>query len=136
MENKENIVFSNSFGTVTNKRIVLNYKSGSEDLPVGQITSVAYKHKRNYFLAVGSFILCLGGLIILISQLHIIGGAEVLLLLVFIVIALLSGIANWIGHHNICIGTGGKDRKPLKAEMSKTRDGRDFVEAVKKVVIK
>jgi hypothetical protein len=136
METNEKILFSNSFGSVTDKRIILNYKSGTEDLPVGQITSVSYQHRRNYVFAIGGFLISLGGLIAMLANISNIGGAEVLIVLLFIIVALLSGIANWIGHHNIQISAGGKDRKPLRAEMSKTREGREFVDAVKRAVIK
>ena len=136
METNEKILFSNSFGSVTDKRIILNYKSGTEDLPVGQITSVSYQHRRNYVFAIGGFLISLGGLIAMLANISNIGSAEVLIVLLFIIVALLSGIANWIGHHNIQISAGGKDRKPLRAEMSKTREGREFVDAVKRAVIK
>lgn len=136
METNEKILFSNSFGSVTDKRIILNYKSGTEDLPVGQITSVSYQNRRNYVFAIGGFLISLGGLIAMLANISNIGGAEVLIILLFLIVALLSGIANWIGHHNIQISAGGKDRKPLRAEMSKTREGREFVDAVKRAVIK
>ena len=136
METNEKILFSNSFGSVTDKRIILNYKSGTEDLPVGQITSVSYQHRRNYVFAIGGFIISLGGLIAMLANISNIGGAEVLIILLFLIVALLSGIANWIGHQNIQISAGGKDRKPFRAEMSKTREGREFVVAVKRGVIK
>ncbi len=136
METNEKMLFSNSFGSVTDKRIILNYKSGTEDLPLGQITSVSYQHRRNYVFSIGGFLISLYGLIAMLANISNIGGAEVLIILLFIIVALLSGIANWIGHHNIQISAGGKDRKPLRAEMSKTREGREFVDAVKRAVIK
>jgi len=136
MEAQEKVLFSNSFGSVTDKRIILNYKSGTEDLPLGQITSVSYQHSRNYFFAIGGFALGLIVLLATLTNLHNIGSSEVLIVLIFVIIAILSGVANWIGHHNILISAGGKDRKPLKAEMSKTRQGREFADAVKRAVIK
>ena len=60
----------------------------------------------------------------------------VLIASVLFVLSVLSGIANWIGHHNIAISAGGKDRKPIKVEMSKTREGKDFVNAIKKLLFK
>ncbi len=135
MEKNETILFSNSFGSVTDKRIILNYKSGSEDLPIGQITSISYKHKRNYFFVIVSFVIFLGGIISIINNINNLGGSEVLIILAYVIIAFLSSLANWIGHHNIEISVGGKDRKPLKAEMSKTREGREFVDAIKQAVI-
>ena len=136
METNEKILFSNSFGSVTDKRIILNYKSGTEDLPVGQITSVSYQQRRNYVFAIGGFLISLGGLIAMLTNISDLGGSEVLIILVVIIFFLLSGIANWIGHHNIQISAGGKDRKPIRAEMSKTREGREFVDAVKRAFIK
>ena len=79
METNEKILFSNSFGSVTDKRIILNYKSGTEDLPVGQITSVSYQHRRNYVFAIGGFLIFLGGLIAMLANISNIGGAEVLI---------------------------------------------------------
>ncbi len=136
METNEKLLFSNSFGSVTDKRIILNYKSGTEDLPIGQITSVSYQHKRNYVFAIGGFLISLGGLVAMLANIRYVGGAQALITLVGIIFFLLSGIANWIGHHNIQISAGGNDRKPLRAEMSKTREGREFVDAVKRIVIK
>lgn len=136
METNEKILFSNTFGSVTDKRIILNYKSGTEDIPVGQVTSVSYKHDRNYFFSIGGFVVGVGGLLVMFGNISRLGGAEVLVILLVAIIGLLSGIANWIGHHNVVISAGGKDRKPLRAEMSKTREGREFVDAVKKAVIK
>ncbi len=136
METNEKILFSNTFGSVTDKRIILNYKSGTEDIPVGQVTSVSYKQDRNYFFSIGGFVVGVGGLLVMFGNISRLGGAEVLVILLVAIIGLLSGIANWIGHHNVVISAGGKDRKPLRAEMSKTREGREFVDAVKKAVIK
>ena len=136
METNEKVLFSNSFGTVSDKRVILNYKKGGEDLPVGQITSVSYQHRRNHIFTIGSFLMAIGGLVLLFLSLNNLTGAKALILLFFIAVALLSGIANWIGHHVIIISAGGKDRKPLKAEMSKTKEGREFVEAVKRTIIR
>ena len=58
-------------------------------------------------------------------------GLEVLIILILLLIPLLAGIANWMGHYNIVISAGGNDRKPLYVEMSKIREGRAFAEAVK-----
>lgn len=135
METNEKIIFSNTFGSVTDKRVILNYKSGTEDIPVGQITSISYQHERNYIFAFGGFLIGGGGLVAMLAISNL-GVAEVLVILLFLIIGLLSGVANWVGHHNIIISAGGKDRKPLKAELSKTIEGREFVEAVKRAVIR
>lgn len=136
METSENLIFSNTFGSVTDKRVILNYKGGTEDIPVGQITSISYQHERNYIFALGGFLIGFGGLVAMLANISNLGGAEVLVILLFVIIGLLSGVANWVGHHNIIISAGGKDRKPLKAELSKAREGREFVEAAKRAVIR
>ncbi|HBX51670.1 MAG: hypothetical protein A2W98_05775 [Bacteroidetes bacterium GWF2_33_38] len=136
METSEKILFSNAFGSVTDKRVILNYKSGTEDIPIGQVTSISYKHDRNYFFSISGFVIGIGGLLVMVGNLSHLGGAEVLIIFLVVIVGLLSGIANWIGHHNIIISAGGQDRKPLRAEMSKTREGREFADAVKKAVIK
>ena len=129
---KENILYSNCFGSVTDKRVILNYKNGQEDIPINQITSVSYRHQRNiFFIAVG-FLLVLIGIFEIFSP--EIGGSA-LIGLILIAVGLLMGIAHWFGHHNITISSGGKDRKSLKAELSKTKEGREFVEAVRKSLV-
>jgi hypothetical protein len=136
MENSENKIFTNTFGMVTDKRIILNYKSGAEDIPVEQISSISFQYKRNYFFAIGGFAIGIVALIFMLTNLSHLGGFEVLIIIIITILGLLSGLANWIGHHNIVISTSGKNRKPLKVEMAKTRDGRQFVDAVKKVLFK
>lgn len=136
METNEKILFSNSFGSVTDKRIILNYGNGTEDIPVGQITSVSYQHDRSYFYSISGFLIAIGGFIVMLANIQVLGGVAVLVIIVLVIIGILSGIANWVGHHNIKISAGGKDRKPLKAELSKTNEGRLFVEAIKRAVIK
>jgi hypothetical protein len=134
MTNVEQLIFSNHFGSVTDKRIILNYRDGAEDLPIGQVSSVKYKHRRSYFFALGGFAVALAVLIFMLTYISKMKGEMVLVLVVLIIIGTLSGIANWIGHHEIIISVNGNDRKPLKAEMSKTREGRNFVDAVKKAL--
>jgi hypothetical protein len=136
METEEKLIFTNLFGSVSNKRIILNYKSGTEDIPVGQITSVSFKHKRNYFFAIVGYafgIVLLGFMFFNINNLT---GVEVLIIVILYVIALISGLANWIGHHNILVKTTGQNIKALKVEIAKTKEGRKYVEAVKEVVFK
>jgi hypothetical protein len=139
MELTEKLLFNNSFGSVTDKRIILNYKSGTEELPIRSISSISYIHKRNYFIVIPTFIIAL----YLICFITIVGladerlsGSEMFIALLFFLLILLILIANWIGHHNIQISVGGINRKPLKFEKSKSKEGHEFVEAIKAAVIK
>jgi hypothetical protein len=134
MDNAEKIIYSNAFGTVTDRRVVLNYRSGTEDIPVEKISSISFHHNRNYFLAIGSLV----AIVILLLPLFVndhIPGSIITISSLGVLFFLLSGIANWIGHHNILVGVAGKNRKPLKVEMGKTREGRQFVDAVKKSIL-
>ncbi len=136
MESTEKTLYTNTFGTVTDKRVILNYRSGREDIPLGQISSISLQHKRSYIFAIGSFVATIVILIFIFGNANQIRGTETLILLFIVLIFILSGIANWIGHHDIIIGTAGQNRKPLKVEMAKTKEGRQFVEAIKKAIFK
>ena len=116
METNEIFLFSNSLGSVTDKRIILNYKRGTEDLLVRQVASIRFQHYRNYFLSISSFLISLVGLIAMFVNLSDLDGAVVFVILVFVIFGLLSGIANWIGHYSILITSGGIDRKPIKVK--------------------
>lgn len=139
LEQDERLHFSNLFGTVTDKRIILNYKNGSEEIPKGQITSISFQQERNMFISIFSFLIS----ILLISFMAVVinsgsseGGIIVLIASFLLILCVLSGIANWIGHHNIVVSAGGKDRKPIRVEMSKTREGKEFVNAIKRLIFK
>ena len=139
LDQNEHLKFSNTFGSVTDKRIVLNHKNSSEEIPIGQITSISFQKARNTFMSIFSFlfsILIILWIVTVINERSSEGGIIVLIASVLLIVSVLSGIANWIGHHNIVISAGGKDRKPIRVEMSKTRDGKDFVNAIKKLLFK
>ena len=72
----------------------------------------------------------------MISQIDEISGGTVLFIVLLIIFLLLSGLANWIGHHNIVITIAGTERRPLKAELAKTREGRELVDAIRKAITK
>ena len=139
LDQNEHLQFSNAFGSVTDKRIVLNHKNGSEEIPIGQITSISFQKARNVFMSIFSFlfsILIIVYIVTIINSRSSEGSIIVLIASALLIISVLSGIANWIGHHNIVISAGGKDRKPIRVEMSKTREGKDFVNAIKKLLFK
>ena len=139
LDQNEHLQFSNTFGSVTDKRIVLNYKNGSEEIPIGQITSISFQKARNKFMSIFSFLISILLIVFIIAVVNSRSPESSIFVLIaslLFVLSVLSGIANWIGHHNIAISAGGKDRKPIKVEMSKTREGKDFVNAIKKLLFK
>ena len=127
MDIPEKFVYSNTFGTITDKRVFLNYKSGTESIPLDQVNTVSFLRKRNYFFAVGSFAA------IALTPTYFANAITIIIIVLFFMI---SGIANWIGHHNIIVRVGAEKKKPLKVEMAKTKDGKQFVEALKKSIVK
>ena len=127
MDILEKFVFSNAFGTITDKRVFLNYKWGTESIPLDQVNTVSFLHKRNYFFEIGSL-----GAIVMTPMYF----ANTITVIIIVLFFLLSGIANWIGHHYIVVRVGGQNKKPLKVEMAKIKDGKQFVEALKKSIFK
>ena len=127
MDIPEKFIYSNTLGTITDKRVFLNYKSGTESIPLEQVNTVSFRRQRNYFFAIGSF-----GAIVLTPMYF----ANIITVIIIVLLFLLSAIANWIGHHYIIIGVRGQDKKPLKVEMAKTKEGKKFVEALKKSILK
>ncbi len=136
MTSDEKMLFSNRFGSVTDKRVILNYKDGAEDMPIGQVSSISYKHERSYFFSIGGFVVAAGVFLFMLGITDNMPLSAVGVMVILILIGILSGIANWIGHHNIIISSSGNNRKPLKVEMAKTLEGRQFVDAVKREIIK
>jgi hypothetical protein len=135
MDTAEKIIYSNVFGTVTDQRIILNHSSGTEDIPVAQISSVSFRRRRNYIIAAFSFLTGLLLIPAIVLYVQYTGGSNAFLLVVSSLLGILSGIANWIGHHDVVIRTEERKRKTLKVEMSQREDGRQFVDAAQGVMI-
>lgn len=136
MEYTEIISFQNTFGLVSDKRVLINYKSGQEDIPLHQVTSISMQRKKNTAIAVISFIITLLILIYMFAGIGNLSGIEVLLIIFVSAFGALVSIANWIGHHSITISASGKDRRPIRVEMAKTQEGRAFADAIRKQIIK
>ncbi|MCX6256250.1 MAG: hypothetical protein NTV31_17510 [Bacteroidia bacterium] len=134
MENNERIVFNNSFGTVSDKRIILNYKNGSEDIPIKQISSVSFERKQNILFAI--FYLIIGiGILVGTFSLEQVPGAVIIVALVLFILFSLVGIAYYMGNYQIKISVSGRDKKPIRVELAKTKEGRDFSEAIRRQII-
>lgn len=135
METKEKIIFSNSFGSITDKRITLNYKNGAEDLVIAQITSVSFQRKRNYIISTIGILISMFISVILLSNINHMGADEIAISLIIILFFIVFSIIKWIGCFKIQISANGNNRKPLKVKKSKKNDGFEFVEAIKKTII-
>ena len=134
MENNEKIIFTNSFGTVSDKRVIVNYKNGSEDFPLKQISSVSFERKQNIPLAIIYFIVGVG-ILVSIFNMQEVPGTMIVVALVFFLFCVLVGVAYYIGNHQIKISAAGQSHKPIKVEMAKTREGREFSDAIRRQII-
>ncbi len=135
MESKENIFFSNQFGTVSDKRIILNYKTGSENLPIRQVSSVKFHHRRRIILGSILFLLSLSAVLFLYLD-----GLDFQYIESFIAIGVFAltfpwAIYSWIGTRYILISVGGRNRKRLKVSRTKVKEGKEYVSAVQNSLI-
>ena len=130
----ENMIFSNSFGIVTDKRLIITHKSGSEDVPIKQVTSVSFERNQNRALSVIYFIAALITVLITLN-LRAIGSLEILVALILLIFFILAGISHYLGNHSIRFTIAGKEGKAIKVEMSKTKEGKEFYQAVRKQII-
>lgn len=134
MEHNEQIIFNNSFGTISNKRVILNYKNGSEDIPIRQISSIAFERNRSIFLAtifIVSSILILIGL----AQIRSVSDGIIVLAIIFFILFMLIGIAYYIGNHLIELNISDSGKKIIKVEMAKKQEGKAFFNAIRKQII-
>lgn len=134
MDNQEKVIFSNSFGTVSDKRVIVNYKNGSEDFPIKQISSVSFERKQNIPLAIIYFVFGIGVLFAVFNMQEVEGTIIVFALLLFLFF-IFVGIAYYIGNHQIRISSAGQNQKPIKVEMAKTKEGKLFSDAIKQQII-
>jgi hypothetical protein len=134
MDNNEKIIFSNSFGTVSDKRIIVNYRNGSEDFPLKQISSVSFERKQNIPLAIVYFLIGIG-ILISVFNMHEVPGAMIVIALVLFIFCILVGVAYYLGNYQIKLSAAGQDRKPIKVEMSKTKEGREFSDSIRQQII-
>jgi hypothetical protein len=134
LDNSEKIIFTNSFGTVSDKRIIVNYKNGSENFPLKQISSVSFERKQNIPFAIIYFIVSIA-ILVAISLFPVVPGAVIGAALVLFAFCVLVGVAYYIGNYQIKLRAAGQDCKPIRVEMAKTREGREFSDAIRKQII-
>lgn len=121
-------------GMVTNKRVVLKYRSGEEDIPIQKITSIAFQHKRGMVGFIISLLGAIGLVIFMIVNIEKFDGGTTMIFCAAALVLMLAAVANWIGRHYLVVSTGGKFVKPLKVEMAKTKDGKELYKAIDKAV--
>lgn len=90
MDNNEKINFNNSFKTVSDQRVIVNYKNGSGDIPLKQISSVAFERNQNTLIAIIYFFMGIGVLVGIFHIQELTGAMIVVALVVFLYCARLA----------------------------------------------
>lgn len=134
MNSNENVQFSNSLGSVTDKRIIVNRKEGDEEIDISKISSIIYKKNRNYFFIFLGIIVFLAGILVSLSGIFV--GYGIVLVILFSILGFLTAVANWFGGHQIVLGFSGKDGRKILVGSSKRKEGEEFVQAIKKSIFK
>ena len=137
MEKGEKIIVANEFGTVSNEKVIVNMSNSREiHIPLKQIYSISFRRKHNIIPAIFYFVLCIS----LLIGVFIIEGipelfdsipkAYVIIAILITSILFLVSMFQYMGHHIIRINEVGDDRKFIKVKLSKTKDGREFSQAI------
>ncbi|MFN4892340.1 MAG: hypothetical protein ACK5G0_01080 [Bacteroidota bacterium] len=115
--------FTNEFGSITDKKLTINYKNGSEEILIEHISSVSFNYTRNY---VGIFI---GIALVVFGTFNVrVGKFEALILAGA---GLLVSIANWVPDYTLTISVAGVNRKPIKIKNSKKNEGLALANALR-----
>ncbi|MFZ4060366.1 MAG: hypothetical protein ACOYK5_03985 [Bacteroidia bacterium] len=134
MDSNENVHFSNFLGSVTDKRIIVNRKSGDEEILISKISSIILKTNRNYFFIFLGFIGCLVGLFLSFSGVFV--GYGIAFTLFISILGFFTAISNLFGGYQIILGITGKEGSKILVGFSKHKEGKEFVQAIKRMVFK
>lgn len=133
MDNNEIIIFSNSFGVITNKRIVVHYRHGATDIPLDEVSDVSFERRQSILLTMVYFA---AGILVLVNiySKPTASNAFVIFSWMLFIYLVLIGVAYFIGHHKIVLNVAGRHCKPVKVEMARTKEGKAFVDAIQRQI--
>ena len=134
MDTYEKLIFSNSLGTVSNIKVTVNHKNGSENILLKQISTISYDDKRKAPLFI--FLYGIVGTTVIFYILFFAKRNGFTSAVEFIIILLLSppGLIYVYGYHEILINVDGKNRR-YRIKMVKAKEALDFVHAVKEQMV-
>jgi hypothetical protein len=128
----EATLVSNSFGTVTSKRVIYNrskswFGSGTrEDIPLKHVTSVRVEVSRSI----------LGGILFSLIGISLIaGGAGALAVCSGVGLLTLAALLLW-GSPAVVVNTAGQDLRPAKGAPWERSEADSFVEALRQQIFK
>ncbi len=138
MDNKEKIIITNSFGTVTNERIVFNTKYGTEEMGVRDVYSVSFSRTHN---AVPAIIYSVLSVAVLVGVYFVESTPDLFEVIPKLVVILgivvggglfLLSMVQFLGRHVLKINEVGDERRMIDVKLSLTKEGRDFAEAIER----
>jgi hypothetical protein len=136
MENHEIIIFSNRLGSVSDKRLILNKKNGSEYIFLNAIGSIGLYHVKNYALSIVFFLLALLDLAFLMIAIKYNLPALFVLILIFILpLMIYLGVIHIIGYYKIAINVRGYNNH-IKVKNGQQHEAKVFVDAVSSTILK
>ncbi len=135
MENGEKILFNNDFGMVSDKRLVLNYKVGSEIIPIKHLSSIQYRYRKRIFLAILMSLLTIAGIIFAVQNIVFLQEEIRLVMIGLSAIFFTIAIFLWIGTRQIIVSVGGINRKRMRVNMKNTLAAKEFVYAVQQSLV-
>lgn len=141
MNNEEKMIITNSFGTVTNKRVQFTTKEYENELPIKNIYSITFPRKHNIIPATIYFILSISLLVSvfviestpeLFEKIHL---WIIILCIIGTGVLFILSMVQYLGHHIIRINDMGEDRILIKVKLSQTKEGRDFMQAIEEHIV-
>lgn len=139
---EEKIIVANDFGTVSTKRVMLKVSNTEASIPIKQIYSISFRRKHNFSLGILYLFISIA---VLIGELYIENSYETegvsmpklisVLTLILILLFFIVSMTYFIGHHLIRINEFGDDRKKIKVDLFKTRQGKEYYEAIHQQII-
>lgn len=128
----EATLVSNSFGTVTSKRVIYNrskswFGSGTrEDIPLKHVTSVRVEISRSI----------LGGILFALVGLSLIaGGASAFAVFIGLGLLALAALLLW-GSPAVVVNTAGQDLRPARGAPWERAEADSFVEALRQQIFR
>lgn len=134
IDKTEEMIFINTFGAITSKRIILDYKTEAEEVPLNELRSVSIQHRRNTVLAKLGFAMGLAALLYLVTQFRELSQGEVIISMLLVLAGGFSGISSLIGYPCIVISGPSGSKPPLIVSFGQVQNARQFVNEIVKVM--
>lgn len=135
MNSGEHLIFSNSLGLITNKKIALKRSSEPKELPVENIEAIHLEKKKFPFLASASLTISAVLFIYVIFNFRYLSNTSILSMVFLSGFCFATFLFTLVGQHYIVLSTKDKKREMISVNLLNIRKGRLFVEMVRTVIV-